>query len=219
MSYSSDEKRREYYKNYYKKNKSIRNIILERDENGRFFNREKIELPSEKIIERYINGESAHSISKEFNVDKTIIYRLLEKNNIKRRNNSNLASERHSNKNPKYNGYMEITGTKWSSIKRCGNSRNLEFSITIEYIWDLFLKQNRKCALSGIELIFAKTVLEHNNGICTASLDRINSTKGYIEGNVQWVHKDVNTMKWDLEQKYFINLCKLIIKNLKENEC
>jgi hypothetical protein len=29
----------------------------------------------------------------------------------------------------------------------------------------------------------------------------------YEEENVQWVHKIVNTMKWDLSQQDFINVC------------
>lgn len=47
----------------------------------------------------------------------------------------------------------------------------------------------------------------------TASLDRIDSSKGYVEGNVQWVHKDVNYIKQDLEESYFKKLCKLITEN------
>ena len=49
----------------------------------------------------------------------------------------------------------------------------------------------------------------------TASLDRIDSTKGYIEGNVQWVDKIVNAMKWNIPEKYFIEICKTIAKNQK----
>jgi len=40
-----------------------------------------------------------------------------------------------------------------------------------------------------------------------ASLDRIDNSKGYHLNNVQWVHKDVNRMKWIFEQDYFIKLC------------
>lgn len=41
----------------------------------------------------------------------------------------------------------------------------------------------------------------------TASLDRIDNTKGYLEDNVQFVHKDINRMKWAHSQQYFIELC------------
>jgi hypothetical protein len=46
-----------------------------------------------------------------------------------------------------------------------------------------------------------------------ASLDRIDSKKGYVEGNVHWVHKDVNMMKRNFTEEYFINLCETVYKN------
>lgn len=46
--------------------------------------------------------------------------------------------------------------------------------------------------------------------IQTASIDRIDNSKGYIVGNVQWVHKQVNFMKGTMKQKEFIKFCKLI---------
>lgn len=47
-------------------------------------------------------------------------------------------------------------------------------------------------------------------GNLTASLDRIDSSKGYIEGNVQWVHKRINKMKLDDSDTEFIEWCRLI---------
>ena len=44
----------------------------------------------------------------------------------------------------------------------------------------------------------------------TASLDRIDSSKGYVIGNVQWVHKDINIMKNKFDNQYFIDMCKKI---------
>lgn len=93
----------------------------------------------------------------------------------------------------------------WSSLKTGAKRRNLEFSISIEYGWRLFLNQNKKCAISDIDLIFRNNNSDKKSQ--TASLDRIDSSKGYVEGNVQWVHKKINTIKWDLDQKEFIELC------------
>lgn len=112
-----------------------------------------------------------------------------------------------------WNGVGEISGDFWHNhITRSasgdkGRRTPVELSITKEYAWKLFLKQDRKCALSGIELIFPK---KHKDKIWNASLDRIDSSKGYIEGNVQWVHKDVNIMKNKFENQYFIDMCKKI---------
>ena len=43
-----------------------------------------------------------------------------------------------------YNGYEDITGTKWNSIINNAKNRSLEFFITKEDVWDLYLKQNKK---------------------------------------------------------------------------
>lgn len=109
-----------------------------------------------------------------------------------------------------WNGYEEISGTFFNAIKDNARNRDLIFDISIEYIWDLFLKQNRKCALSGLELTLPQKCKDN---IHTASLDRIDSTKGYIKGNVQWIHKDINVMKMDLIEEKFFNYCKLIYEH------
>ena len=57
-----------------------------------------------------------------------------------------------------------------------------------------------------------------STGIRTASLDRIDSSKGYVPGNIQWVHKDVNWMKGSFTQEYFVNICKKISKNINSND-
>lgn len=107
-----------------------------------------------------------------------------------------------------YKGCKELSATFWGSIRNGAKSRNLIFSVTIQEAWDLFLKQNRKCALSGIVLTLEQRTNKLNQQ--TASFDRIDSKKGYITGNVQWVHKDINRMKMDLQEDKFINLCNQI---------
>lgn len=92
-----------------------------------------------------------------------------------------------------------------SKIKRRAEKMNFEFNLTLDYVLSIF---DEKCNLSGEEIQFGK----HWNKLSdqTASLDRIDNTKGYIVGNVQWVHKDVNFMKGQLTQERFIELCKKI---------
>lgn len=111
---------------------------------------------------------------------------------------------------PQWTGCGDISGDVWYSLKQSASGskrQKLDFDISIEYAWKLFLVQDRKCALTG-ELLF----FEHEEGIRvrkfrTASLDRVDSGKGYIEGNLQWVHKDINMMKGKLDQTTFINWC------------
>jgi hypothetical protein len=109
-----------------------------------------------------------------------------------------------------WTGHEEIYGSYWRQLKLNAMERKHKFNLTIEYAWKLFIKQNRKCALSGVQLEFPKFLREKADTLSRPSLDRIDSTKGYIKGNVQWVSVAVNYMKLDYSQSEFINLCKLI---------
>lgn len=105
-------------------------------------------------------------------------------------------------------GYQEISGTFFQKIKRNAIDRNLDFLLTLPELWELFLKQNRKCALSGVELNIGNA--SYNSRDITASLDRIDCSKGYIKGNVQWLHKDINRCKWIFTEKEFLEWVKKI---------
>ena len=108
---------------------------------------------------------------------------------------------------PSWKGYKELPQNIWGNFKRNAAYRNLDFNISIQYGYELFIKQNKKCALSGLSIDF------YGEGQSKASLDRIDSTKGYIKGNVQWLSATVNNMKWQLSQKEFLEICKKITDN------
>lgn len=101
----------------------------------------------------------------------------------------------------------------FSNMIRAAKDRELEFTLTKEYITELYLEQNGKCAISKLDIIFAPTSKEHLQCGSTASLDRIDSSKGYIIGNVQWVHKRINFMKSDMTQSEFVAFCKAVAEN------
>lgn len=104
-----------------------------------------------------------------------------------------------------------ICKTHWKIIKYNANKRNILFNVTKEQCYDLIINQNFKCALSGVDLYLSKNESEHLEGKTTASLDRIDSNKGYEIGNLQWLHKDINIMKHTFDQEYFIKVCNNIV--------
>jgi hypothetical protein len=108
-----------------------------------------------------------------------------------------------------WKGVGDIPSSWFSCLRGTAKSREIEFRLTLEYVWDLFCKQNSRCALTGLELTFSKQFRKPGQ-LGTASLDRIDSSQGYIPDNVQWVHKDVNFMKQSLSQERFIELCSLV---------
>jgi hypothetical protein len=105
----------------------------------------------------------------------------------------------------RWKGYGDISRTFWRNIEGSGKTRKIPVSITIEDGWNLFLKQKRKCALTGVDIGFFGCFSN------SASLDRIDATKGYSIDNVQWVHKDVNYAKQSLNNNDFIELCRSVV--------
>jgi hypothetical protein len=69
----------------------------------------------------------------------------------------------------------------------------------------VFEEQGGRCAYTGRELLLSP---DRSGG--TGSVDRIDSTKGYCPGNVQWTLAWVNKMKWELPEEEFLDLCEEI---------
>ena len=109
-------------------------------------------------------------------------------------------------------GYEDISGTHWLSIQKTAHKRKIDFNITIEEAWQIFVKQNRKCKLSGVDIWFSPTGANRYQKT-TASLDRIDSSLGYTVDNCQWLHKTVNQMKMSSTDEDFISWCSLVYNN------
>ena len=118
------------------------------------------------------------------------------------------TARKRGNEHPNFKGYEQIQSSHWNQYTSGAEKRGLEFTITMEYAWSLFVAQNGFCALSGKPIFFPKTRAQRSNS--TASLDRIDSSKGYIPGNVQWVHKIINKMKWNMDEEEFFDFCKSV---------
>lgn len=80
-----------------------------------------------------------------------------------------------------------------------------------EFIWQLYLKQHGKCALTGWEIIFSRVSKEN-----TVSIDRIDSSKDYTKDNVQLTHKMVNRCKLNTPESWFFEMCKAVCGNRKD---
>lgn len=63
------------------------------------------------------------------------------------------------------------------------------------------------CAITGEPLVFEP------NYVYSASIDRVNSELGYVEGNVQWVGSSVNMAKNVLDHEQFVSLCQSVVRN------
>lgn len=115
-----------------------------------------------------------------------------------------------------WKGVGDISSRFFHGIKGNARHRNIPFELTIDFIWKLFLKQDKKCRLTGEKLSFGECSKKQNTS--TASLDRIDSKKGYIKGNVRWVHKIVNEMKFDLPMNKFLRYCYFVVNPIIDKE-
>lgn len=121
------------------------------------------------------------------------------------------GSKMRGSNSPHWTGGQNVPGYFVAKIqtKLSRKSRLIDYSLTLDYLDALWNKQDGRCAYTKLELSFGNHVDE-----CTASLDRIDSSGDYIEGNVQFVHKTINKMKWDLTDMEFRNFCVLVANNL-----
>jgi hypothetical protein len=110
--------------------------------------------------------------------------------------------------NHQWKGCGEIGGWTWNNYRIGAKARNISFHISVKEMWEVFLKQNRKCALSGVDLCFSPTQCSNPNS--NASMDRIESSKGYTVDNIQWVTKDINLAKRSMSQDEFIEMCRAV---------
>lgn len=79
-----------------------------------------------------------------------------------------------------------------------------EFDLSAKDIQEQWEKQNGLCALTGTKLQLGKTNSDRSEN---ASLDRKNSSIGYVRDNIHWVRKDVNMMKQSYNLIHYINTC------------
>jgi len=75
-----------------------------------------------------------------------------------------------------------------SKAKKRSKKKNLEFNLTLA---DLISLKNNTCPILGCEILY-KSGIDHK---LSASLDRIDPTKGYIISNVKIVSHEGNTLK------------------------
>ena len=115
-------------------------------------------------------------------------------------NNISRTGTKTKEKNPAWKGFGCVPGKVFSKLKRDAERRNLPFEITIEDIYNQYNKQRECCAFSGFHIFFG----------VDASVDRIDSSKGYTLDNIQIVHKDLNMMKRAMPDIDFIWWCKAV---------
>ena len=114
--------------------------------------------------------------------------------------------------NPRWKGGTYVPGYYYSQL---GHKTDHDVSVSLNFVDTLYKDQGMQCSLTGLPLAFPSTSARDASvrSLGNASLDRIDSSQGYVSGNVQWLHKAVNNMKGALPQDAFISLCHLVAEH------
>lgn len=128
---------------------------------------------------------------------------------------SNRNNKRIGKQSPSWKGYKDIPRAIFTKCKYGAQKRGLQFDLKIEDLQELWEKQNKKCAYSNRTLFFNNksfSTSDKTKMFDFASLDRIDSTRGYVKGNIQWVTQAVNIAKNAYNDDVFLKLIQDIYK-------
>lgn len=90
-------------------------------------------------------------------------------------------------------------------------SESQEVKVSLDYVYRVGSSQDFLCALTGDELEFTRGGGQWMGKWCnpkSCTIDRIDSNKGYVEGNIQLVTWKANCLKQHLDNDEFIDFCK-----------
>lgn len=114
-----------------------------------------------------------------------------------------------------HRGWYRGIRISWFNKFKCGaETRGYVWELTMDDVADLYLKQNKKCALTGWDIEFP----ECGHASKTAcSIDRIDNDMHYSKQNIQLVDSRVNMIKGKWSQDFFIETCLAVSKNIVKN--
>ncbi len=100
-----------------------------------------------------------------------------------------------------------LRSLKYRSIDEC--------DLTVDYMMSLWNEQDGKCMYTSFDMR-EPCFYGLGRSYYSASVDRIDSNRGYIKGNIVWCCFGANLAKSDFDLDEFINNCGTIYNN-KEN--
>ena len=133
------------------------------------------------------------------------------------KNNSKNFGDRASNYRISQHSNNRMDGfTKFRYHYRNILKRDKEVTVTLDDLKEMWDEQQGICPFTKINLTLSSYTKISKNPIYTASLDRIDSTKGYIKGNIRWISRAINWMKNDMNDDMVFELIDILIKNKKD---
>lgn len=107
-----------------------------------------------------------------------------------------------------YSRRYDMVAAMLGNARKRAKERGYEFDLDKEFILGMRDRQDNKCALTGWSLDWDHT--KSGKRKCPfnrASIDRIDSQKGYTRDNVQLLADMVNRVKSAYSQEQFVEMC------------
>ena len=131
---------------------------------------------------------------------------------VGKHNSNNFGDKRSVYDISKHSGNRNDIYTKFKYHFRNIKKRNQEINVTIDDLKKQWEIQKGICPFTGIILEISSYSKIKKNPIYSASLDRIDCTKGYVNGNIRWVSRAINWMKNDMSDNMVHELLEIIKK-------
>ena len=112
--------------------------------------------------------------------------------------NKNFIRKMASNRKDEYTGFR---GYMSSINKRIFEGKFNSTDIDLDYLKEVWNNQSGKCAYTKVPLIHPRARKKTSKNY-QASLDRVDSSKGYVRGNIQFVSVSVNWLKNDCDESH-----------------
>lgn len=159
------------------------------------------------IMDMIKNGLSNKEICTKLNISSPLVSYYKKKNRmVRNRKNENQKGKRQERLERTGLSKEQLTSavTKFLRKRQNASKTRHEFTLTFdEILWNKF------CPILGIELDYFANKIQHNS----VSFDRVDSTKGYIPGNIQIISHRANNLKGDGTLREF----ELLVKYLKKS--
>lgn len=132
-------------------------------------------------------------------------------------------NKEHPNLNPNMKGLRagnrrdEYSRFRWFLLRvKQRRARQGSTNLTLAFLKELWEQQDGKCPFTGFALFLPRTSGQWDKDalrIRRASLDRIDASKGYLQGNVRYVSGTANLARSRITDEELIEFCRAVVEN------
>jgi hypothetical protein len=128
---------------------------------------------------------------------------------VKSEKNKQFVKSMAGNRRDDYSPFRTLLKSCKTRTNKSGQPKG-DFDLDLPYMKLLWEEQSGKCAITHVDL---KLESSYNKNY-QASLDRIDSSKGYVKGNVRYISVSANWLKNNLSDEHvneFIQICRMVV--------